>query len=374
MPRRKSVGLPCPGRTRRLAGWLVLALLLLGAGIALRTLRSRPPAAATPPAAPPQPPPPPFAHLVLPTDQQNLLDLTPGAFQPTASGNPESALYGSVRTARNGHALVPSFHEGIDIAPTRRDRHGQPLDNVYAVAAGTVAYVNRHAGNSNYGRYVVLLHPDPLGEVYSLYAHLADITPHLKTGAAVAAGTVLGRMGHTPTRTIPPARAHLHFEVGLINNTRFDEWFRHRRLTPDHGRYNGWNLLAINPLDFLRRQSANPTLTMRDHLAAVPRAFELVLAVPRQLDFFQRYPGLWQGPAYEGRGMAIACAENGVPLEGRNATAAEAARLGTSKAAVLQVDEAALGRNGARLVVCDRGRWRLGRNGERWLEILTYPQ
>lgn len=361
--------------SRRVVGLLAGAVFLLGVGIALWVHRSQPPTAMIPFEIPPQPPPPPpFAHLVLPTDQQGLLEGDPGVLQPTASGNPESAMYGSVRTARNGHALVPSFHEGIDIAPTRRDRHGQPLDNVYAVAAGSVAYVNRHPGNSDYGRYVVLVHPDPLGEVYSLYAHLADITPHLQTGQAIEAGAILGRMGHTPTSIIPVARAHLHFEIGLINNARFDEWFRRQRLKPDHGRYNGWNLLAINPLEFLKQQRAHPALTMRDHLAAVPRAFELVLVVPRQLDFFQRYPGLWQPPAYEGRGMVIACSENGVPLEGRNASATELERLGTGKVAVLQVNEAALGRNGTRLVVRDRGHWRLGRNGERWLEILTYPQ
>jgi peptidoglycan LD-endopeptidase LytH len=357
----------------------VTIVLGLGLWAITRTEPSATPASPAPPVsaptnAPPSPPPEPFKQVVFPTDQQDLLDRSrPGVFQPTAAGTGESALYGSVRTAKRGQALGPSFHEGIDIAPTRRDRRGAPLDTVYAVAQGSVAYINRAPGNSNYGNYVVLLHPDPVGGIYTLYAHLAAVAPGLQAGARVQPGTVLGTMGHTPSGIIPLARAHTHFEIGLVGNAHFADWFRRQRLKPDHGAYNGWNLLAINPLDVFARQHSDPRFTFRAHLAQTPRAFELVIAAPRQLDFFRRYPQLWQGGDYMGGGLVMACSENGVPLEGRAATAEEVRRLGRRKATVLKVDERVLGRNGARLVARDKNGWRLGQSGERWLDILSWP-
>src|SRR5450432_245601 len=50
------------------------------------------------------------------------------------------------------------FHEGIDIRPLHRDARGEPLDEVRAIADGKVVYVSRAAGDSNYGRYVVVEH------------------------------------------------------------------------------------------------------------------------------------------------------------------------------------------------------------------------
>ena len=133
----------------------------------------------------------PFRDLVFPTDQ--VLDRNdPDVFQPAASGRPESALFGSVRTANYGKGLAASFHEGVDIAAGQRDTAGRPQDAVYAVADGAVAYVNAVAGNSNYGKYVVLIHTCPSGMVYTLYAHLMALSPGVIRGRAVQAGDVLG--------------------------------------------------------------------------------------------------------------------------------------------------------------------------------------
>ncbi len=111
----------------------------------------------------PTPPPIPaiWDRVVYPTDQKELLDWQkPGVYQPTASGKVGSALYGSVRTAKKRGRLLSSFHEGLDIASLHRDRYSRPLDQVYAVAEGEVAYINKIAGNSSYGRYVVITHDD----------------------------------------------------------------------------------------------------------------------------------------------------------------------------------------------------------------------
>lgn len=313
----------------------------------------------------------PFAHVVTPTARERLDPAIPGTFQPTAAGNPESALFGSVRTVSIGSHLYPSFHEGIDIAPLQRNARGLPRDEVRAVAAGSVGYINRHPGNSNYGNYVVVVHDDPMGRVYTLYAHLAAIPAELHPGQSLEAGAILGIMGNTPSATIPLARSHLHFEVGVIGNGRFDEWFRAQRQKPDHGLYNGLNLFACNPLVFFRVMESGGDSFQR-LMVEVPPAFELMIAVAKPLDYFRRYPELWKGEPLAGAWMVITASENGALLAGRTATPEEVRMAGSRKPVVLKVDAAVLGRNGCRLVVNDGGHWRLGEKGAHWLEILEY--
>ena len=180
-------------------------------------------------------------------------------------------------------------------------------------------------------------------------------------------------MGHTPTGIIPLGRAHLHFEIGLIANADFGRWFRAQRLKPDHGMFNGWNLQALDPLAFFDCQQRSSDFAFGVYLAQVPRAFELLCAAPTPVDFFRRYPGLWKSEASPSGAIVMACSANGTPLEGRLATEPERAELGRRKAVVLTVHEDVLGRNGCRLIARERGGWKLGSSGERWLEILTYP-
>lgn len=314
----------------------------------------------------------PFRHIVMPTDRTKLDPAIPGIFQPTAAGTVESALYGSVRTGQMGKQLFATFHEGVDIAPRRCGARGAPLDTVRAVAGGMVGYINPTAGNSNYGKYVVLLHHDPLGTVYTLYAHLGSISPELKVGQPVVSGQQVGIMGNTSSSAIPMARAHLHFEVGLIANEQFGTWFRAQKLKPDHGLFNGQNLFALNPLLFFANQEILAAKGFRSMLALVPPAFTLLVPAGRNWDYFRRYPSLWQGGAFQGGWMVITCSENGTILSGRHATPAEQAPAKAGKAILLGVDATVIGRNGCRLVVNDRGRWRLGEKGIRWLEILGY--
>lgn len=313
----------------------------------------------------------PFARVVTPTARERLDPAIPGTFQPTAAGNPESALFGSVRTVSIGSHLYSSFHEGIDIAPLQRNARGLPLDEVRAVASGTVGYISRHPGNSNYGNYVVVLHDDPIGRVYTLYAHLAAIPAELHPGQAVEAGAILGIMGNTPAATIPLARAHVHFEVGVIGNGRFDEWFRAQRQKPDHGLYNGLNLFGFNPLVFFRVMGSGGD-TFQRLIEETPPAFELMIPAGKPLDYFRRYPELWKGEPFSGAWMVITASENGALLAGRAATPEEVRLAGSRKPVVLKADAAVLGRNGCRLVVNDGGHWRLGEKGAHWLEILEY--
>lgn len=312
-----------------------------------------------------------FRRLVFPTER--VLDRNDlKVFQSTASGRPESGMFGSVRTAKYGKGLAAHFHEGVDIAACRRDSAGRPQDAVHAVANGNVAYVNTVAGNSNYGKYVVLTHACPSGVVYTLYAHLAAISPGVSRGRPVEAGDVLGVVGHTANPPFPLSQAHLHFEVGLILNARFSQWYRAQKYKNGHDNFNGWNLMGVDPLAVFERQRQLPDFDFFQFLATLPAAFEIVLPARGRPDFFKRNPSLWEGAPYLGAGLQMSVAENGLPLKGRNATQAERALLGARKSAVLRVDSAVLGRNGCHLVVCQKGLWRLGRAGEKWLDILTY--
>lgn len=311
--------------------------------------------------------------LRFPTEQDRLLDPPNAAvFMPTAAGNIESALYGSTRTGEDNGRIFPTFHEGIDIAPVRRDRRGAALDAVRAVGDGRVAYIQPHAGNSNYGIYVVLFHDDPIGEIYTLYAHLANVSERLRVGQVVAAGEILGRMGNTPAHIVPRARAHLHFEIGLMVNRRFAERNRALRRTPDHGNLHGMNLSGVDPRAAFAARDAEGRFSMADFLPTVPTAFEIVIRAPRRPDYFERYPGLWRGDPWTGEALTLGVSAGDVVLRGRNATAEEIATLAAANTAVAFVDEVVLGRNGRRLIVRDGAGWKLGSNGREWLEILLF--
>lgn len=316
-----------------------------------------------------------WREFTFPTEQRRLLSWREGGvLQPTAAGELSSALYGSVRTNRVGRRFLAAFHEGIDIAPLARDLRGYPKDEIRSVAPGRVAYVNRHSGNSNYGKYVVVLHPDELGDVYTLYAHLDSIAPGLKVGVPVAAGSNLGRMGNTSSgQGIPRFRSHLHFEVGLIQNRGFSSWMKNRKIKNPHGTYGGWNLQGLDPLRFLARLSLRRVFSFSEFLAAYPRAFRLAVRADVLPDFFRRYPRLWEGRRTAPGALALSCSENGTVLSGRPLRPRERAVLGEEPWLVLEVDRQVLGRNGARLIVEDSGEWKLTSRGKRWLSLLLWP-
>src|SRR5690606_30121699 len=89
--------------------------------------------------------------LVLPTDNDAIFSNDPSKFYMYTDRNFEGVksqpweggTYGFSRNPRRtGIGLVYTrIHEGIDIAPVRRDASGEPLDDVYSIAQGTVVYV-----------------------------------------------------------------------------------------------------------------------------------------------------------------------------------------------------------------------------------------
>ncbi|WOO43215.1 M23 family metallopeptidase [Rubellicoccus peritrichatus] len=213
--------------------------------------------------------------------------------QPTASGRLESALFGCVR---NGGRR---FHEGLDLKPLRRDRSGEASDPIYSVMAGRVSYVNAKAGNSSYGRYVVVEHLDADVPVYTLYAHLASIEPGIRAGSRVEAGQRLGTMGRSAGGySIPRSRAHLHFEIGLVKTSDFDDWYRQQSYGSRnlHGNYNGINMIGSNPLTFFETVRAGEFEDFSSYFANLPTAFTVRVATRTLPDFILRYPKLLTRP------------------------------------------------------------------------------
>ncbi len=214
--------------------------------------------------------------------------------QPTVSGNAESGLFGCVRN--NGRR----FHEGIDIAPQRRDGKGEAADFVHAFLSGTVAHISSVSGNSSYGRYIVLEHNDCNPAVYSLYAHLRSIQPGLKTGDSVQAGQVIGVMGRSASGySIPRERAHLHFEIGLRLSDRFQNWYTAQSFSSPnhHDNYNGINLVGMDPLEYFELYRTGRITSITDYFRQLPTAFTVHYASAHAPMLLLRYPGLLGGKA-----------------------------------------------------------------------------
>src|SRR3954468_1128512 len=147
----------------------------------------------------------------------------------------------------DGHQM----DEGLDIRRLKPDKSGDPIDPVMASCDGTVAYINKRVGTSNYGKYVVVRHVIEGMEVFTLYAHLSDFASGLATGKAVKAGEVIATMGHTSNtrERISLERAHVHFEIDLFVSDKFAAWYKkeHPKDPDDHGIWNGMNLVGIDP-------------------------------------------------------------------------------------------------------------------------------
>ncbi len=209
--------------------------------------------------------------------------------QPTAGGKPLSGAFGDVRSG--GY----KFHEGIDIRPVKRSRKGEPLDEIFCMANGRVAMINRIAGNSGYGRYVVVTHQSADIEIYTLYAHLSEISPDISIGSRVSAGTVLGKMGRSASYRIARAQAHLHFEIGLRLSDGFDRWYSAQKYTQPNrfGNWNGLNLVGFDPWDFfVKAKSGALANGIAAYLDAIPTAFVARIYTSKTPDFAGIYPEL----------------------------------------------------------------------------------
>lgn len=232
-----------------------------------------------------------FADIVWPTPLDDFaLGRPPENFlQPTVSGNPLSGAFGDVRS--NGYR----FHEGIDIRPAKRDRRMEAVDDIYAAMDGVVRCVNKVAGNSGYGRYIVMTHDAEDVEVYTLYAHLAEIDPAAVVGKRLKAGARLGKMGRSASYAIRREQAHLHFEIGLLSSLNFDKWYYGSKKFKDKnkfGNFNGINLTGFDPLAFMYAARAGKVQSMAGYIQSLPTAFVVRVYTGATPDFVKMYPNL----------------------------------------------------------------------------------
>ena len=270
-------------------------------------------------------------------------------------------------------------HEGLDIRCLQGDRKGEPTDPVMATADGTVTYFSTKPSLSNYGNYLVLRHTIDGVEVYTLYAHLREIRPGLKIGQTVKAGETIATLGRTTnTREgIGKDRAHLHFELNLLYNDRFESWYNKTfpNQRNDHGLWNGQNLVGLDPRQILLEQH---TLGARFNLLQyLKQQTELCRVTVRATSFpwLKRYPQLVKpNPRAEKEGVAgyeVALNFNALPFELIPRAASEL--KGKNKFQLLSVNDAEQKKNpGRRLVTQKNGRWELANHGLNVLELLTY--
>lgn len=259
--------------------------------------------------------------IQLPTENRHLFSNEPQKFymyvdryfegnhsQPWQAGS-----YGFVRTSVrvDNQIIETKFHEGIDIAPIKRDKAGNPLDLVSSIADGKVVYASLRTGASNYGKYVVIEHPWENSSVYSLYAHLGEIT--CQVGDPVAKGAVIGRMGYTGSG-ITRVRAHLHLELALMLSGRYVEYSA--KMNNVHGLFNGMNLAGMDVAAFFHAQRDKPGLKISQFLASYPAYFKVTVPRDQPIEMATRYPWMVRQSAdgHPTPSWEIAFSETGMPL------------------------------------------------------------
>lgn len=231
----------------------------------------------------------------------------------------EGGSFGFVRGPQRmgGDVVFTTLHEGIDIAPVRRDAAGNPLDEILASADGLVVHTSREAGASNYGRYVVIEHQIEGCRFYTLYSHLSEI--NAQPGQRVSQGEKIGRMGFTGAG-INRERSHLHFEIAVMLSDDFESWHRrHFAGSPNkHGLYNGLNLVGIDPSEILLECSKNPAFRLADHIRSREPFYKITVPDSAALSLIRQHPWLVpDGEPAAPPAWTIAFTQYGFPIEAR---------------------------------------------------------
>lgn len=261
--------------------------------------------------------------LVLPTDNDAIFSdpskfymYTDRNFEGVRSQPWEGGGYGFTRDQKRTAAgiILTRLHEGVDIRPVHRDANNEPLDEVRAIAKGTVVYVSAAANLSNYGRYVVIHHDWGSGPFFSLYAHLSSAS--VKPGESVTAGQKIAQMGYTGDG-INRERAHVHLELNFILSDRFPVWYdRHFTTKNHHGIFNGINLTGLDIAALFLAHRSNPAITIPEFLSKTEVYYRVLVPKTGQPDFLVRYP--WLGRDLEAvkspKSWEFSFAATGVPL------------------------------------------------------------
>ncbi len=310
-----------------------------------------------------------------PTANRSLLEPSRASayFTPTPGKTWKAGTFGFVRS--DGHQL----HEGIDIRCLRYDARGEPADEVLASAPGTVSYLNLRPELSTYGIYVVLRHQVEGLEVYSLYAHLSQVSAGLSEGSVVRSGERLGIMGRTSntSQRISKDRAHLHFEIAFLLNDRFAEW--QRRTQPgernDHGKWNGRNLVGLDPAAILKgSETSGGHFSLLQHIRT-QRELCRVLVIGKVPQWVRRYPALTEkdsrGDAKGIGGYELVLNAYGLPFRVIPRSTAELS--GRRSKEVLSVNQPEVEAHpGQHLLSKRKGQWELSHQGAKLMDLICY--
>lgn len=290
--------------------------------------------------------------------------------QPTASGEPDSGLFGCIRSGGR------QFHEGLDLKPVSRDRVGEPKDPVAVVLPGVVRHINRTAGDSSYGRYIVVEHVGLTPSVITLYAHLSAIAPGLKAGDTVARGQTIGTMGRSASGyAIPRDRAHLHFETALWLSRDFQSWYNWKKFGSrnEHGVWNGMNIVGFDPLDFYNALRSRAVDDFDQYLARQKPAVRVRISTKVIPDFIERYPSLRRRdfpPPEQFAGWEVVFNDMGLPFSWTPLTAMELVGFKPNEVRAEPVDPAVKLPRCKSLVFKKRGRYAIGSDLEPTLQLL----
>lgn len=227
----------------------------------------------------------------------------------------QAGTYGMVRNPFRPHPGAPvmfsRFHEGIDVKPIYRDANGEPQDGIRPIAPGEVVHVSSTPGHSNYGRYIVIAHAVPEGTIYSLYAHLASVS--CEVGQKVSRRHEIGKLGYSGVG-LNKTRAHLHLEIALMINSRFEEFFTGEN---KHGNFNGMNLAGFDPADVLLACRDGKTFSVSKYFAMQKEHYRVAIPCIKAMDILRRHPFLYKGSRTERtrpESLEIAFTAEGLPI------------------------------------------------------------
>ena len=266
-----------------------------------------------------------IVDLVLPTDNDALFSGRGPAFYQYIERNYkglkstpwEGGQYGFVRDPVETSAgiVYTRFHEGIDIRALRRDAHGEPLDEVHAIADGKVVHTNPVPGYSNYGKYIVIEHRWDDSNYYSLYGHLSSIA--VQPGDPVKRGQAIAVMGYTGAG-LNQARAHLHLELNVMLSHQFEAWYDafFKNDARHNGIYNGMNLAGLDIARLYLALRKNPSLSIPEFLSDEETFYKVTLPKSRHFELPRLYPWMLAVDVrHEKSSWEVSFARSGLPLK-----------------------------------------------------------